>query len=174
MLTVYKAQGSDYERVRHFYHSLIYAMKGAEYQPGWKIDIYPAPEFLQDSIKNGELYVGELDGQIAACMVLNQKCNEAYSRIDWPSHVNQNACMVIHALGVHPDFSGRGIGKQMVQSAISTAKDSGMKAVRLDVLDGNLPAEKLYKSQGFRRITTISMYYEDTGWTDYEGYELML
>lgn len=39
------------------------------------------------------------------------------------------------------------------------------------VWKGNLPAEKLYEGFGFKCIATISMYYEDTDWTDFELYE---
>ncbi len=49
-----------------------------------------------------------------------------------------------------------------------------MKAIRLDVLKGNLPAEKLYSGLGFRYLHTLNMFYEDTGWTDYELYEYTL
>lgn len=174
VFVIHPAQSGEYEKVRSFYRSLISAMKDAEYEPGWEIDVYPAPAFLQESIAGGALYVGELDGKTAACMVVNQQCNEGYRKIDWPSHADPKECMVIHALGVHPDFAGHGLAKQMVQKAVSLAKDAGMKAVRLDVLGGNLPAEKLYEGQGFRKVQTIPMYYEDTGWTDYEGYELVL
>ena len=45
------------------------------------------------------------------------------------------------------------------------------KAIRLDVLKGNLPAEKLYTGLGFKYLHTLKMFYEDTGWTDYELYE---
>lgn len=49
--------------------------------------------------------------------------------------------------------------------AWSVARDRQQKVIRLDVLKGNLPAKKLY---------TLPMCYEDTGWTDYELYELVL
>lgn len=174
MFTVRQASEADYSAVRFFYHSLIRAMKGARFYPGWEIDIYPSPEFLRESIAARELYVGELDGRIASCMVVNQKCNEGYEKIDWPSNAPLAQCMVLHALGVHPDFAGRGLAKRMVAEAVCLARNAGMKAMRLDVLGGNLPAERLYEGQGFRKIRTIQMYYPDTGWTDYEGYELAL
>ena len=48
------------------------------------------------------------------------------------------------------------------------------KVIRLDVLAGNVPAEKLYTGLGFKYMDTLRMYYEDTGWTDYELYEYVL
>lgn len=174
MFVIHKAESREYDKVRSFYHSLIRAMQGAKYYPGWKIDIYPAPDFLQDSIRKGELYVGEQNGRTAACMVVNQKCNERYNSIVWPSKASPDECMMIHALGVHPDFTGHGLAKRMVQKAVSIAQTAGMRAMWLDVPAGNLPAEKLYEGQELKKVQTIPMFYEDTGWTVYEGYERII
>ncbi|MBS4892727.1 MAG: hypothetical protein KHX63_08960 [Veillonella sp.] len=54
------------------------------------------------------------------------------------------------------------------------AKENKQKSIRLDVLKGNVPAEKLYSRMGFKYLCTLPMYYEDTGLTDYEIYELSL
>ena len=50
----------------------------------------------------------------------------------------------------------------------------GQKAIRLDVLKGIAPAEKLYSGLDFKYLHTLKMFYEDTGWTDYELYEYTL
>ena len=81
---------------------------------------------------------------------------------------------VIHALGVHPAFAGKGYAKQLVQFAIRAATENAQKALRLDVLKGNTPAEKLYAGMGFLYLHTLKMFYEDTGWTEYELYEYKL
>lgn len=62
----------------------------------------------------------------------------------------------------------------MVQYAIGTARSQGCRALRLDVLGGNVPAERLYTGQGFARRGTVRMFYDDTGWTDYGLYEYLL
>ena len=67
-----------------------------------------------------------------------------------------------------------GYAKAMVQKAIDIAIETGMKAIRLDVLGGNIPAERLYQGFGFRYMATLKMYYEDTGWTDFKLYEYVL
>ena len=82
--------------------------------------------------------------------------------------------LIIHTLGVHSDFNGKGYAKAMVQKAIDIARETGMKAIRLDVLGGNIPAERLYQGFGFQYMATLKMYYEDTGWTDFKLYEYVL
>ena len=81
---------------------------------------------------------------------------------------------MIHALGVHPDFHGKGYAKAMVRKAVAIAGESGMKAIRLDVLDGNIPADKLYQGMGFQYLASVQMYYEDTGWTSFKLYEYIV
>ena len=56
-MKIAKANDEQYQSVRSFYHSLIDAMKGSHYDIGWEKDIYPAPEFLKESIDAGELYM---------------------------------------------------------------------------------------------------------------------
>lgn len=54
------------------------------------------------------------------------------------------------------------------------ARNNQQKAIRLDVLGGNVPAEKFYTQIGFQYMDTLQMYYEDTGWTEYRLYEYVL
>lgn len=107
-------------------------------------------------------------------MVLNHQCNEGYKKFHWQTEATKNEIIVIHALGIHPAHSGKGYAKSMVKKVFEIAADSHQKAIRLDVLKGNIPAEKLYTKLGFQYMDTLQMYYKDTGWTDYELYEYVL
>lgn len=62
----------------------------------------------------------------------------------------------------------------MVIFAIDTARAGGQKVMRLDVLKGNVPAEKLYEGLGFKYLHMLKMFYPDTGWTEFELYEYAL
>ena len=169
-----KVTPEEYDSVRLFYHSMIDAMEGTTYHPKWQKDIYPAPEELRRAIDAGEMYVGRMNGRLAAAMALNQRCNPEYKDVAWPEPLEQAEFMVIHMLGVHRDFAGQGLGKEMVRFAISRARASKMKAIRLDVLKGNVPAEKLYSGLGFKYVDTVELFYEDTGRVDFELYELLV
>lgn len=173
-MLIRKAALREYQAVRAFYHALIDGTADREYGAGWIKDIYPAPEFLMASIRGGELYIGLEEERIVAAMVLNHECNEGYLSFQWPTAAEEGEVTVIHALGVHPTCAGKGYGKQLVRFALDTARENRQKAVRLDVLKGNLPAERLYASMGFQLLHTLPMYYADTGWTDYELYEYPL
>lgn len=158
-------------KVKDFYDSLIEEMQEAEYKPGWKKDIYPTMEMLREALEKGELYIGEEEGKTASCMILNRTCNERYQEISWPTKAEPDQVLAVHTFGVHPRFSGRGLGKRMIEEAVKMAADRGMKAIRLDVLEGNLPAEKLYQKVGFQYAGSLNIFYEDTGWADFKLYE---
>ena len=170
-LQITRASAEEYSEVRYFYHSLIDAMQGSPFHPMWQKDIYPSPEDLLTAIRENSLFIGRAGRRIAAAMAVNQRCNEEYKTAQWRHNLQPDEFMVIHMLGVHSDFTGNGYAKQMVLFALNHARSADMKAVRLDVLKGNLPAEKLYGKLGFTHTDTRAMFYEDTGWTDFLLYE---
>lgn len=174
MLEIRVAFKEEMQDVRSFYHTLIDDMEGAQYHPGWKKDIYPDDEYLQSSIEKQELIVGLVDGRIAAAMIVNHDYNESYERVDWPTDAKREEMTVIHTLGVGLAHSRKGFAHRMVEYAITQAIQNHQKVVRLDVLKGNLPAERLYTRIGFRYVDTLQMFYEDTGWTEFELYEYPL
>ena len=62
----------------------------------------------------------------------------------------------------------------MVQKAIELGKSAKAKAIRLDVLSGNYPAERLYRKLGFKYVDTVQMFYENSGLTDFLLFEYTL
>ena len=174
MPNIRAARGGEYEAVRAFYHSLIDDMQDSPYLPGWEKEIYPTNEYLRASVDAGQLYVCEVEGEIAGAMVVNGDCNEGYAQAQWPTQAEPGEVAIIHILGVHPRFARRGLAKELVAWAIDMAKRQGRRAVRLDVLRGNLPADRLYRGMGFVYVDTMRMYYEDTDWTDFDLFEYAL
>lgn len=168
------AKTTEFENVRSFYHKVIDLMQDAEYKPAWEKDVYPSNEYLQKSIENGELWVCEYDNEYVAAMIVNHKCNEEYRNVKWSVDIEANEFLVVHALGVLTAFQGKGIAGAMVKKVIEIAENTNQKAIRLDVLEGNLPAERLYLKHGFQYVDTIQMFYEDTGWTAFKLFEYVI
>ena len=110
-MEIKKAMPEDFDAVRLFYYSLIDALEGTEYHPLWQKDIYPAQEDLRTAIQAGELYMGFADGRIAGAVVVNQKCNDEYQDVKWPTELTQSEFMVIHMLGIHRECSGTCVGE---------------------------------------------------------------
>ena len=81
---------------------------------------------------------------------------------------------MLHALGVAPDRQGQGVAGRVVSECLAAAREKGAACVRLDVLGGNEPAERLYLRAGFYFVAAKPMFYEDTGWTEYRMFEYVL
>lgn len=174
MLAIRAARADEFEKVRGFYHRLIDMMEGLEFHPRWEKFVYPADDFLRGSLERGELYVGMLGEEIAAAMVINGEGADGYDGAPWSVSAARGEFSVIHTLGVMPAYHGRGFARELVRAAKETARGLGHKALRLDVLNGNLPAVRLYESEGFSYISAIKLFYEDTGVADFLLYEYAL
>lgn len=57
---------------------------------------------------------------------------------------------------------------------ISLARQNVKKAVRLDTLASNIPAQHMYTKLGFLYRGKQTLYAENTGWTDFLYYEFVL
>ena len=174
MIELQRAAPADYPGVWDFYGRLIDGMEGLKCRPGWKKGIYPSEDFLRASLERGELYTAWLDGTLAGTMVMNHTCTPGYETIPWAVDAGPEEVSIVHAPGVSPDFQGKGVAGQMVREAVRLARAAGQRALRLDVLSGNLPAQKLYTAAGFQYRGTVKLFYEDTGLTDFLLYELVL
>ena len=174
MLELRKAVPADFPEVWDFYGRLIDGMAGAQFHPGWERDVYPSEEFVRSSLERGELFTAWLEGVMAGAMVINHACTPGYETVAWAVDAAPEEVSVIHALGISPDFQGRGVAGELVRGAVRLAREAGQKAIRLDVLNGNLPAQKLYAAAGFQYRGSVRLFYEDTGMTDFLLYELPL
>lgn len=174
MLNIRTADIADYDNVRDFYYDMTDELEHAEYSPQWKKDEFPTQEYLLGAIKNNELYIGEIDGRIASCMVINHEYSEGYRDVKWSVEASDQELLIIHLLGVRRMYSGQGIARQMIGKVIDFAREKNIKAIRLDVIEENVPAAIVYTRLGFKYIETIKLYYEDTGWTDFKMFEYII
>lgn len=165
------ARTDEYEAVKKFYYELIDKMQNMPYHPKWQKGIYPEDKYIKSSVEKQQMYITEIEEKIIGAMIINSNTTDGYEKAKWNIKASGKEIAVIHALGVMPEFSKQGVGKYMVHKAVEVAKKNGQKVIRLDVLDGNLPAEKLYRSAGFKFIETVELFYEDTGLCKFDLYE---
>ncbi len=65
----------------------------------------------------------------------------------------------VSMLGVDPEYRGKGIGRELMQTGMACLKSKGPKIARLTVDSENVAANALYHSIGFRKSDT-SLWYE--------------
>ena len=173
-MTFRQADMDEFDRVRGFYWALIDVMEGGRFDPGWRKGIYPSDAELGRSLSRRELYVLEEGGRIIAAVIINNECNPGYEGLPWRVDAPAERVFMLHALGVAPDRQGQGVAGRVVSECLAAAREKGAECVRLDVLGGNEPAERLYLGAGFRFVAAKPMFYEDTGWTEYRMFEYVL
>lgn len=172
--SIRRAVDSDYYAVQAFYDRLTEDLEKEPYHPCWTRGVYPDEAYLRGSIAAGELYVAEVSGRIAAAMVVNGTANEGYQSAAWNTQAAPGEYSVIHTLGVGTLYRRQGIGRQMIQHAVALAAELGHRAVRLDLIDHNLPAAPVYTKAGFVPCGSLRLFYDAVGWRTFYLFEYVL
>ena len=168
-----QAREDEAEKVIEFYYEVIDLLHELGAGVKWEKDVYPTRTDLRDAVKNSEMHIGVSCGRIVCAFRMTGNI-ELYNSLTWPTEAAPCEVRVLHILTVHPDLSGMGLAKSMVSYAADLSRKEGCRVIRLDVLKGNTPAEKLYLRCGFRFVTEQKIFYEDTGLTDFRMFELVL
>ena len=124
---------------------------------------FPSDEMVKNAIAEKDQFIGIEDGQIVAAYIMNHDCDEAYHTVRWLTDAQDKEMVVLRALRVLPEYGGRGYSKQLVQHAIDTARERGLKSIRLDCIEGNDIPQKMYMSFGFAYVDTVEITYVDIG-----------
>ena len=93
---------------------------------------------------NGALLIAHIDDDVAGCVGLRP--------ID--SHIGE-----MKRLYVRPDYRSCGLGKQLVEAVIHTARQARYSELRLDTLPSMAAAQALYHRLGFVEIPAYSNKY---------------
>lgn len=173
-MTIRRADPAEIDRVAAFYEAVIDGTAGQPYAPKWQKGIYPTRDDLARAVNSGEMYLAEADGKILGAMVMNSRGSQGYDSAPWTVAAEPEEVTVLHLLAVSPEAVRQGIGSELVRFALEQSRAAGKRAVRLDVLVGNLPADRLYRSLGFRFICRVNLFYEDTGWHEFDLFEYPL
>lgn len=155
------ANSSDLNGVVGLYKSMCDHQNQDQYGADWTWGEYPSPDGLAKMIQDDCLVIGKMNGQVVAGALIT--VGEEYPQVDWPTPANDDEIGVVHLLGVHPDYRGQGLSKQILQAVINQARQMKLRVLHLDSLGGNLPAYHLYTSNGFQPVKTLTLHYDDIG-----------
>lgn len=168
-----KAMLEDFDAVISFYDDVMENTPGIACTARWRKGAHPTAEGLRAYIEAGDLYICKESGAIVGALALPMCQGEDYHAINWKEALPDDQVATVHLLGVKPDRQGTGIASAMIREAIARAQSKGMKAVRLDTLASNLPAQRLYESLGFEFRGKQYLYAENTDWVDFFFYEFI-
>ena len=80
-----------------------------------------------------------------------------YDAGNWSRDLKEGEYLSVHVLAVSSDCYQSGVGSFMVGECIAIARSRGYKAVRLDIVPTNTPAERLNKKNGFVYAGTVDL-----------------
>lgn len=164
----------EFTEIRNCYVNMIENTPNMEKYARWKLGQHPTDKCIREYISKGALYQYTCKDGIGGALALTMEQDKTYGEITWGTKVKDEEVAVIHILGVNPEFQRRGIGTQMMEEAIQIAREHGKKALRLDALASNTPAQQMYQRMGFLYRGSRNLYAENTGWTDFYFYEYLL
>jgi RimJ/RimL family protein N-acetyltransferase len=173
MITLRNAKIEESEKILSFYQNIIDSIKGTEFKPKWS-ESYPNLEFIETSIEKQELYIYTEDNNVIACVVLNNRFDPEYENIDWISDAKPQEIVIIHTFAVNSDFAGKGIGKEIFNEIKDNSLKNNQKTIRLDIINGNVGAQKVFEKFGFEYIDTVEIFHDIVGLEEFHLYEYAL
>ena len=162
----------DLAVIREKYIEVIEHTKNMNIHARWIYGHHPTDAMIQSYIDRQEMYLF-MDGQnVAGMTAITMYQGEDYHEIPWSQNLKDDEVASLHILTITPEYQGKDMSKRMMAEIISLAMKKGKKAIRLDALASNIPAQNMYEKLGFVYRGKRNLYAENTGWTDFLYYEL--
>jgi len=148
MLKLRKANESDLDTAYEIFKLAIEEMdKNNIHQ--WD-NLYPTKDILKDDILKNQLFLGEINREIASVFVLNKEYDEEYSNMNWK--YKDASFFILHRLCVNPKFQNQGIGTNTMRLIEEFSKGEGIETIRLDAFSLNPFALKMYEKAGYSKV----------------------
>lgn len=174
-LRVAFAREADYEALEAFYREVADAVTGSsDNDPQWEWGVHPCEAELHEATAAGTLLVGwagdascsdaspaTSERAVVSALVLDGTCADGYETVPWQVPAAPHEVLVVHLFGVHPRYQGQGYARRMIDLACDEARNAGAKVVRLDVLAGNVGAQRAYERMGFANRGPARLSYPD-------------
>lgn len=159
------AQKEDIGQVVGIYNAILdYQEKHINYT-NWQKGLYPLKEHFEQALSEGTLYVGAKEnGEIFGAVNLNHVQPDGYKEAPWQIPAEGKDVMVIHTLGIHPEFARQGLAEKMVTFCEKKAIEKGCKTMRLDTYECNHPAAMLYTRLGYSLRGKIEILFQEVIW----------
>lgn len=82
--------------------------------------------------------------------------------------------VTLHRVAVAADATGAGVGRFMIQSSKEKAASLGMKSMRVDTHEGNIPMQRLLESCGLTHCCNVDISLPEEQTRKRLGYEIIL
>jgi ribosomal protein S18 acetylase RimI-like enzyme len=109
-------------------------------------DAYPNVAVFERDVSNAQLWVAEIDGEIAGIAAITTDQEPEYAEVGWD--ITEPA-VVVHRLAVDPAFRGKGAAAALMRQAEIVAKERNIAVLRVDTNSQNEATQKLFPKLGY-------------------------
>ena len=115
---------------------------------------YPNAQVFENDIAHNQLWVAEVDGEIAGISAITTDQEPEYASVGWD--LNETA-VVTHRLAVSTRHRGQGIAAKLMQQAENEAISRGIKTLRIDTNTTNKATRQLFPKLGYEYAGEIGL-----------------
>lgn len=150
-----KGRTEDISAVAGIYERILEREVAGRGYTGWQKGVYPTADTAREATEQGELYVLEKDGVVAAAGRINAEQVGVYATCPWRYQAPAEQVLVLHTLVVDPEATGVGYGTRFVRFYEQLARETGRPFLRMDTNERNIPARTLYRRLGYRETAVL-------------------
>ena len=121
-------------------------------------DHYPNAGVFERDIELDQLWLAEIDGQIAGVAAITSDQEPEYANVGWD--IGETA-IVVHRLAVDPGFQGKGVAVALMEQAEAVARERGIVALRVDTNTQNQITQRLFPKLGYKLAGEISLSFRE-------------
>lgn len=117
-------------------------------------DQYPNKTVFSQDISRNQLWVADINGQVAGVAALTEDQEPEYAQAGFD--LNERA-IVTHRLAVDPAFRGQGIAAALLAQAEQLAAERGIRFLRIDTNSENPATQQLFPKLGYSYAGEITL-----------------
>ncbi len=117
-------------------------------------DHYPNETVFSQDTAKGQLWVAEINNQLAGVAALTEDQEPEYAQVGFD--LSQRA-IVTHRLAVDPAFQGQGVAIALLAQAEKLALERGIRFLRIDTNSENLVTQRLFPKAGYTYAGEITL-----------------
>ena len=112
-------------------------------------DGYPHEEVVREDIALSRSYVGEVDGKVAATIMIMTENEPTYDVIYNGKWAVDGEYLTIHRIALDGALCGTGAARKLMAFAEQEAINRKMKSIRVDTHEGNVPMRRNLEKNGY-------------------------
>lgn len=142
-----KATMADFAELCRLYEAVCGAMEATGLRQ-WHWGRYPAPQDVEEDLRQGWLYVYREEGEILCAMAVNQEQDPLYADIPWRYAGTPG---LFHRVAVSPAAQGKGLARRALHEVEDILRAQGCTVLRGDTFSLNRNALRLYERLGMEK-----------------------